>query len=255
VLHRHDGVRLGEADTNGRGASAARTSRSRAATARASCPRAIALYGLARTARAAPRSTRPRPRRAGEDHVRRRRRDAAKRPALAQKLGLKITAHAIFQPSSNSTFKALSREAKNQDGKNIHVAVVDELHAHPTRDVWDVVITGAGEAAAVARSGRSPPRASTPSGICYEVRDGVVKMLEGAENEQLFGIIYTIDEGDDWKDESELDQGEPQLARVDRSRRSSAWTRPRRCRPPRKRTTSRRSTSTSGATPTSRGCR
>jgi len=130
------------------------------------------------------------------------------RPVLAQKLGLKQTAHAIYQPSSNSTFKALSREAKNQEGKNIHFALVDELHAHPTRDVWDVVIMGAGKRQqslvwAITTAG------TDMAGICYEVRDGVVKMLDGASNEQLFGIIYTIDgdgsgkdSGDDWRTEA-----------------------------------------------------
>lgn len=134
------------------------------------------------------------------------------RPALAAKLGLKQTAHAIFQPSTNSTFKALSRESKNQEGKNVHFALIDELHAHPTRAVWDVVIMGAGKRHqslvwAITTAG------TDMAGICYEVRDGVVKMLDGASNEQLFGIIYTIDEkvmkgdhvvdpGDDWRTEA-----------------------------------------------------
>ena len=138
------------------------------------------------------------------------------RPALAQKLGLKQTAHAIFQPSSNSTFKALSREAKNQEGKNIHFALVDELHAHPTRDVWDVVIMGAGKRQqslvwAITTAG------TDMAGICYEIRTDVVKMLDGrVANEQLFGIIYTIDGdgsgkdgGDDWRAESSWVKANP----------------------------------------------
>lgn len=120
------------------------------------------------------------------------------RPQLSKKLGLKRTTHAIFQPATNSTFKALSREAKNQEGKNIHFALVDELHAHPTRETWDVVIMGA------AKRTQSLVWAITTAGvdqagICYEVRAGVVKMLDGAANEQLFGIIYSIDDGDDWR--------------------------------------------------------
>jgi phage terminase large subunit-like protein len=136
------------------------------------------------------------------------------RPALAQKLGLKQTAHAIYQPSSNSTFKALSREAKNQEGKNIHFALVDELHAHPTRDVWDVVIMGAGKRLqslvwAITTAG------TDMSGICYEIRTEVLATLKGAVNEQLFGIVYTIDgdgsgkDGDDWRDESSWIKANP----------------------------------------------
>lgn len=130
------------------------------------------------------------------------------RPALAKKLGLKRTTHAIFQPGTNSSFKALSREAKNQEGKNIHFGLVDELHAHPTRETWDVVIMGS------AKRTQSLVWAITTagvdmSGICYEVRGGVVKMLGGLPNEQLFGIIYTIDEADDWKAESSWVKANP----------------------------------------------
>ncbi len=131
-----------------------------------------------------------------------------KRPALQGRLGIKLSAHAISQPATNSSFKALSREAKNQDGKNIHVAVVDELHAHPTRLVWDVLITGAAKRTqsliwTITTAG------TNTSGICYEVRDGVVKMLEGARNERLFGVIYTLDEGDDWKTEANWIKANP----------------------------------------------
>lgn len=137
-----------------------------------------------------------------------------KRPVLVAKLGLKQLAHHIVQPASNSKFKALSREAKNQDGKNIHVAVVDELHAHPNRALWDVLITGAGKRPqsliwAITTAG------TDTSGICYEVRDSVVKMLDPGpgidpvENDALFGIIYTLDEGDDWKLESSWIKANP----------------------------------------------
>jgi phage terminase large subunit-like protein len=207
VLHHHHGVRV-EAQGERGAASAARTSRCRAATARASCSRASGCSG-SRGRRGRRRRVLGRHHdRAGEHHPRRRRRDAGGPALLAAKLGLKRTAHAIFQPSTNSTFKALSREAKNQEGKNIHFGLVDELHAHPTRETWDVVIMGA------AKRTQSLVWAITTAGvdmagICYEVRGGVVKMLDGSANDQLFGIIYTIDEGDDWRLESSWIKANP----------------------------------------------
>ena len=130
------------------------------------------------------------------------------RPQLKAKLGLKRHAHAIYQPATNSTFKALSRESKNQEGKNVHFGLVDELHAHSTREIWDVVVMGAGKRQqslvwAITTAGVDQ------AGICYEVRGGVVKMLDGAANEQLFGIIYTIDPEDDWRLESSWVKANP----------------------------------------------
>ncbi len=88
------------------------------------------------------------------------------------------------------------------------MAVVDELHAHPTRALWDVLITGAGKRPqsliwAITTAG------TDTAGICYEVRESVVKMLDGAENDALFGVIYTLDEGDDWKLEANWIKANP----------------------------------------------
>ena len=40
------------------------------------------------------------------------------------------------------------------------------------------------------------------AGVCYEQRDYVTKILDGViEDDRYFGIVYTVDDGDDWSDE------------------------------------------------------
>lgn len=126
-----------------------------------------------------------------------------KRDDLRREMGLEITAHQIAQIETNSYAKALSREAKKTgDGKNIYIAVVDELHAHRTDEVWGVLDTGTGK-----RGGNALLRIITTSGkdtsgVCYKRRSYVVKVLSGeVVDDSWFGIIYTIDEEDDWTDE------------------------------------------------------
>lgn len=131
-----------------------------------------------------------------------------KRPVLLTKLGLRVSSHAISQAASGSAFKALSREAGNQDGQNIHVAVVDELHAHRTREMWDVLVTGAAKRPqsmiwTITTAG------TDTAGICYEVRESVTRMLEGAEVDGLFGVIYTLDEDEDWRDPAHWEKANP----------------------------------------------
>jgi len=120
--------------------------------------------------------------------------------ALTARPGPTSTAHAISQISTASRFQALSAEGNSLDGLNIHCAIVDELHAHRTRKVFDVLETAMGA--------RSQPllwlittAGSDRSGICYEQRTYVTKILDGVvKDENYFGIIYTIDDGDDWTD-------------------------------------------------------
>ena len=117
--------------------------------------------------------------------------------------GVEVLAHAIVQESTASRFQALAAEYSNLDGLNIHGALVDELHAHNTRGVWDVLETAIG-------ARRQPLMwAITTAGqnresVCFDQRRHVTRMLEGElKDDSYFGIIYTIDEGDDpWAEES-----------------------------------------------------
>lgn len=125
---------------------------------------------------------------------------ARKMPGFRSRFGVEVPAQAITQLSSSSTFKALSADGHTLDGLNIHFAGIDELHAHKTREVYDVLETGLGKRPqsmlwTITTAG------ANKHGICYEVRDYVLKVLSGdvsdAASESTFGIVYTVDEGDD----------------------------------------------------------
>ncbi len=128
---------------------------------------------------------------------------------LRKKFGLQVLANALYVPSTNSTFQAKSAEGSTLDGLNTHLAVVDELHAHKTRAVYDVVETSLGKRRSsllwcITTSGFDT------SGICYEVRTMSTKVLEKTtEDETQFSIIYTIDEGDDWTSLESLEKANP----------------------------------------------
>jgi len=125
-----------------------------------------------------------------------------RKPAFAAKIGAVVNEHAILCPKNNGKFFALSREAgRSGDGKNPHVAVVDELHAHKTRAIYDVLKTAMAKRTASLLFVITTAGFDT-SGICYEVRSFCAKMLAGeATDESQFAIIYTLDDGDDWLDE------------------------------------------------------
>lgn len=125
---------------------------------------------------------------------------------------------AIFQERTASKFEPLSSDANNLDGLNIHCAIVDELHAHRTRDVWDVLETATGSRSqsllfAITTAGFNR------EGICYELRDYAIKVLHGHDSDlddalkddTFFAIIFTMDEGDDPFDEKVWQKSNPGL--------------------------------------------
>lgn len=131
-------------------------------------------------------------------------------PDLRRGLGVEASKRAIYQTHTSSKFVAISREARgNLDGLNVHCAIVDELHAHKTAALWDVLLTGLG-----ARSQPLLLAITTAgfdrTGICYDRRTYTTKMLEGVvEDDSFFGIIWTIDDDDDWTDPAVWEKANP----------------------------------------------
>ena len=137
------------------------------------------------------------------------RRMALGSPALKKRL--EILKHDIEDEHLGGRFRALASDADNLDGLNPQLSIVDELHAHKSREVWDVLETAMGARTqpllwAITTAGFNR------EGICYEIRGYVVKILEGSiEDDTTFGIIYTLDEGDDWRDPDVWIKANPNL--------------------------------------------
>ncbi len=137
------------------------------------------------------------------------RRMVLKTPRYRERYGVEALKHAIIRESTGSNFIALSREADTLDGLNLHFGAVDELHAHKSRELWDVLDTAMGA--------RSQPllmaittAGGNQEGICYELRDYTIKILEGTlEDDSFWGIIYTVDDASEWDDPEQWRMANP----------------------------------------------
>lgn len=126
-------------------------------------------------------------------------------------LGIEVLQHTLIQPGSASKLAPLAAEGSTLDGLNIHFASVDEMHAHKTRAVYDVLDTARG-AREQSLMWVITTAGSDRSGICYERRTHLTKILHRVvEDDRQFGIIYTIDDGDDWQDPATWRKANPNL--------------------------------------------
>lgn len=130
-------------------------------------------------------------------------------PDLAREFGLTKQAHSVTVMKTGSVLMPKSAEGSTLDGLNTHIAVIDELHAHKTRELYDVVVTSLGKR-------RQPllwvitTAGFDNTGICYEVRTMVTRVLDRTViDDAQFGIIYTIDPDDDWRTEAALKKANP----------------------------------------------
>lgn len=108
-------------------------------------------------------------------------------------------------------FEPLSSDADSMDGLNTHCAIIDELHAHKSRDLWDVIesSTGAREQSlifAITTAGHNH------NGICMEIRrhcENVLSEKSAVDDDRLFIFISSIDDGDDWRKPSSWEKANP----------------------------------------------
>ena len=119
--------------------------------------------------------------------------------------------NSIFIPRTASTYQVLSADAYTKHGLNAHGIIFDELHAQPSRDLWDVLATSTGA--------RSQPLtvAITTAGfdrnsICWELHEYARKVKEGIITDDSFlPVIYAADEQDDWRSPAVWRKANPNL--------------------------------------------
>lgn len=126
---------------------------------------------------------------------------------------IRSTVGSLFIEGTASKFAPLGADADTLDGLNVHGSLVDEVHAHRNRALWDVLGTASG-------ARRQPVRfAITTAGydrksLCWELHtfgQAVLDGLEGPAADATFVYIATLDEGDDPFDEANWPKPNPNL--------------------------------------------
>lgn len=112
---------------------------------------------------------------------------------------------------SSSKFEPLGRDADSMDGLNVHGVIADELHAWPGRDMWDVLETATGARRQPLMLGITTAGHDRQS-LCWQLHDYTEKVLDGlVVDDSFFGMVYSLDEGDDWEDEANWVKANPNL--------------------------------------------
>ncbi len=118
-------------------------------------------------------------------------------PALREAFALTAWAKSITCAANGGGYiQTINAKGSTQDGHNPHLGVLDELHAHRDRSLFDVIQSARGS-----RTNRLLWIITTAgfdtNGVCYEQRTYVTKVLEEVlEADHYFGIIFTLDEAE-----------------------------------------------------------
>lgn len=123
-------------------------------------------------------------------------------PEIRRRYGVAALANAIWQERTASNFRPISSEANALDGLNVQVAVCDEIGSHKTPAVYDVLLTAMGKRRQPLLISISTATGNA-TGIGKQLWDYSTRVLERKqEDDRLFTLIYTVDDGDDPWDEA-----------------------------------------------------
>ncbi len=128
-------------------------------------------------------------------------------PDLKNYYGLETPVKSILRPHEYGVFRPII--GKPGDGDSSSCAIADEYHEHDDNHLVAAMRTGMGA--------RQNPlmliistAGSNLAGPCYERYLEIQKLLDGTfEDDSVFGIIFHIDEGDQWDTEEALIKANP----------------------------------------------
>jgi phage terminase large subunit-like protein len=128
---------------------------------------------------------------------------------LREAFNLEPFAHAIACYLNGGTLKPINAKASTQDGLNPSCVVLDEVHAHKTHDLLNVLKSAAGARRNPLFLFITTEGYETP-GPWPEQRRFAEQLLEGAvEADHYLAVIYAVDDDDDDFDESKWIKANP----------------------------------------------
>ena len=119
----------------------------------------------------------------------------------ALKRNVDVYQASLTVPRSTAAFKPVSREAGRLDGFNAHGVILDEVHAHPTSEMWDVMATATGARRQPLLIAITTAGVYAPESIGWQQHQHTIAVLEGTiQDDSFFAYIAAGDPDDDWKD-------------------------------------------------------
>ena len=121
------------------------------------------------------------------------------------------TKRMVYMPTG-SIYQVLSSDVATKHGLNVSACIFDELHAQPTRALYDVMTQGSGDARKQPLWFFLTTAGTDRNSICWEVHQKALDLLEGRKSDpHFYPVIFGLDENDDWTDEQNWYKCNPSL--------------------------------------------
>ena len=120
-------------------------------------------------------------------------------PALRKRA--KVYRRSIVVESTGSSYKVLSADARSKHGFNAHGIILDEVHAQPNRELYDVLHTSTGARRQPVEFLITTAGVYEPESIAWQLHEYAGKVRDGAIDDPSFlPVIYAAPQDADYRD-------------------------------------------------------
>lgn len=143
-------------------------------------------------------------------------------PALVKRSKIMAAGKRIVNYANAGFYQVLSAEVGTKHGLNVSGLVLDELHAQPNRQLYDVLTKGSGDAREQPLYFLITTAGTDRESICYEVHMKAVDILADRKiDPSFYPVVYGLPDDADWNDEANWYMANPSLGhtiKIDRVR-------------------------------------
>ncbi len=133
-------------------------------------------------------------------------------PALLKRSKILAAGKRLVNYTNNGFYQVLSAEVATKHGLNVSGLVFDELHALPTRALYDVLTKGASDARQNPLSFIITTSGTDRNSICFEVHTKARDILDGRRvDSSFYPVIFGLPDDADWSDEKNWYECNPSL--------------------------------------------
>jgi phage terminase large subunit-like protein len=126
--------------------------------------------------------------------------------------GLEVGAHAITCRDTFSKYLALASEGDTLDGLNPSCVIADEMHAHKTQEVLDVLRSGMGAREQPLLWEITTAGIYRPESVGWKEHTYALNVLDGTFTDDThFAYVAALDKGDEWSDPEVWPKANPNL--------------------------------------------
>lgn len=118
----------------------------------------------------------------------------------------------LINYQNNGVYQVLSAEVKTKHGFSVSGLVMDEVHAQPNRDLYDVLTKGSGLARQQPLYFLITTAGNDVRSIAYELHQKALDIMDGRKVDPTFyPMVWGVPMDADWQDENEWIKANPSL--------------------------------------------